>query len=126
MFCIVEENFMNFDEAIKVHVEWRTKLKIYLTNPDHSLDPSVVGMDNYCSLGQWLYGLGKCYSGTSEYQNLITEHAKFHSIAAKIVSKAKSRFNLTEEISFGNQSEFGKSSAKIIELIIAMKNKIGL
>ncbi len=50
---------MNFDEAITAHARWKTNLAVYISNPDHGMNASVVGSPNECELGKWINGEGK-------------------------------------------------------------------
>lgn len=57
---------MNFDEAIKAHAAWKIKLKQYIHKPDKNLSADVVGKDNLCDLGKWIYGEGEKNFGHSQ------------------------------------------------------------
>ena len=43
---------MNFDDAIKAHSAWKTKLAQYLHSPDGSLNPEEIAPDNKCAVAQ--------------------------------------------------------------------------
>jgi hypothetical protein len=45
---------MDFDAAIKAHLEWKSRLTEYLCAPDGSLSESDAGRDDLCELGRWL------------------------------------------------------------------------
>jgi hypothetical protein len=50
-----------------------------------SLNPHIIGKDNCCELGEWLYGEGKSHYGNlKSYSNLVDSHAQFHLEAKKI------------------------------------------
>ena len=112
---------MDFDGAIRAHTEWKIKLSVYLRNPDQSLDPSKVVLDNQCPLGQWIHTEATQYSGSADYQNLRTEHAKFHRSAADVIRKADAGENVTEDVALGSHSEFGDASTHVVQAIMKMK-----
>lgn len=114
---------MNFDEAIKAHSDWKMKLSAYLRKPDGSVKPEVVGVDNKCALGQWIYGEGAKHSALPEFTTLKTEHARFHKACSEVVKKADSGQNTSEETALGGKSEFAMASMKVVSAIMAMKMK---
>ena len=62
----------------------------YLRSIDGTLKAADARVDNRCALGRWLYGEGKMYSSTSEYQILIGEHVRFHRAAGEVIDRANS------------------------------------
>ncbi|GIL16977.1 MAG: hypothetical protein BroJett040_07280 [Oligoflexia bacterium] len=115
---------MNFDEAVKAHSEWKTKLSHYIRKPDGSLKAADVGVDNKCTLGQWIYGEGSAHSSLPEYGTLKAEHAKFHKCAASIITRADKGENVTEEVMLGSKSEYAACSSHVVAAIMAMKAKV--
>jgi len=114
---------MDFDEAISAHSAWKTKLKGYLRKPDKSLNVNIVGMDNQCTLGQWLYDEGKKYSAFPEYAELRDQHADFHRAAADLAKRADAGESVSEEAALGANSPFSKLSAHVVQLIMKMKER---
>ena len=112
---------MNFDDAIKAHVEWKMKLKAYLAKPDKSLDPAKVGLDNQCPLGKWLHGEGAKFASNPKFSQLVAEHAKFHKAAAQIIIKADSGASVTQEVALGAKSEFAVVSEKVVSILMECK-----
>jgi methyl-accepting chemotaxis protein len=116
---------MNFDDAIKAHADWKTKLRQYLQHPDHSLKSAEVGVDSKCALGQWIYGEGKKYSSLPEFSKLKSEHQRFHKAAGAVITKADSGVNQAEEVALGSKSEYSAASSSVVSAIMAMKAKAG-
>lgn len=114
---------MNFDEAVRAHSEWKTKLSHYIRKPDGSLKSAEVCLDNKCNLGQWIYGEGTAFTSLPEYATLKTEHAKFHKCAGSIISRADKGENVTEEVMLGAKSEYAVCSSNVVAAIMAMKIK---
>ena len=117
---------MEIQDAITAHSTWKMKLAKYLSQPDHSLNASVVGSPDHCELGKWIKDEGKQYSHLPEFAALISSHNSFHKAAGEIIRKADAGERITAEIAFGAQSEFSSASAKIVNSILAMKSKMKL
>jgi len=110
---------MNAEAAIKAHVEWKGKLRAYLSAPNKSLNPVEIEKDNKCELGKWLHSEGAKHAGKQTYKDLVVEHAKFHKAAADVVRRADAGQKVMEETMLGNKSTFSSVSGKVVELIIA-------
>lgn len=115
---------MNLDDAISAHSKWKMKLASYISKPDKNLQASVVGADNQCDLGKWLYGEGQQYSRLPEYSKLVSDHSEFHKLAAEIVRNANSGQKVVDEIALGSKSKFASVSSAIVLSLKAMKSKI--
>lgn len=115
---------MDLDDAIKAHSAWKLKLSSYIRNPDKSLKPEDVCLDNKCDLGKWIYGEGKKFESLSEFSTLKVEHAKFHKCAAEVIKKADAGQSVSEEVQIGGSSEFSKASSAVVTAILLMKKKV--
>lgn len=115
---------MDFKGAIDAHVQWKMKLRGYAGNPDKSLKPEEVCLDNKCALGQWIYGDGKKFATLPEYTELKTEHAKFHKCAAEIIKKIDAG-KKDEAMADVNTGEYAKVSNIVVQKISAIKVKAG-
>ncbi len=50
---------LDFMGAIEAHIRWKVRLESYISGEGREqLDPDVVGKDNQCALGKWIYGPG--------------------------------------------------------------------
>ncbi len=115
---------MDFDQASRVHYEWKTKLRNYLAKPDGSLVPGTVGQDNECALGKWLHGEAKKFAGDPAYDELLSAHAGFHQAAASLVKRADSGERVDGEALLGSSSRFNQLSQRVTILIMEMKRKV--
>lgn len=115
---------MNFDDAIRAHSAWKTKLSAYLNNPDGSLKPEEIEPDNACALGQWIHEEGIAHSGDSDYQELKKIHANFHKAAAEVVRRADSGEAVAEDVALGATSDFAKHSSAIVSGIMKLRRKV--
>jgi len=112
---------MDFEQASKVHFEWKTKLRNYLKKPDGSLMPGTVGRDNECALGKWLHGEAKKFAGDHTYDELLTAHSGFHQEAASLIRRADSGEKVDAEAALGTSSKFNQLSQRVTVLIMEMK-----
>jgi methyl-accepting chemotaxis protein len=78
---------MDFDAAINAHRQWRRRLLDMLTGASQEkFDPEVVGCDDKCALGQWIYGSCKPAMGNDPLcENLRLAHHGFHQCAAEVI-----------------------------------------
>jgi len=116
---------MNFDDAVKAHSEWKSKLSRYIEHPDHSLKPSEVTIDTNCALGKWIESDGRKHAALPEFTRLKAEHQRFHKAAAGIITKVDAGADETKEVALGAKSEFSEASAAVVTAIMAMKAKAG-
>jgi len=115
---------MDFDGAIAAHTAWKSKLRAYLGNPDRSLNAAQIGLDDQCTLGQWLHGEGKKYSSDAEFAELKKEHANFHLAAADLVKRADLGESVSEQATLGANSPYVKLSSHVVQLIVKIKQKV--
>jgi len=115
---------MDFDSAIRAHIDWKAKLSAYLNNVDKSLDAAVVARDDKCPLGQWIHGEGGRNVSSAAFATLRTQHAAFHRAAADVVRRANTGQNVKEDIAIGASSPFGTASMDVIMSIKKMKKEL--
>ena len=80
---------MDFDGVIQAHMQWKSKLRDFLDGKGDKLDPAVVGRDDKCALGQWIYGKGAAHSHKPGFAQLKGKHADFHQCAAHVIRLAQ-------------------------------------
>ncbi len=115
---------MDINAAIQAHVNWKTKLAIYIANPDHSLKVSEVSQHEQCELGRWLNGEGRKFAALPEFTQLAADHARFHHAAAEIIRKADSGERVQEDIALGARSEYAAASNAVVTSLMKIKSKI--
>jgi len=115
---------VNFDDAIKSHSQWKTKLASYIVKPDHSLNSASVSADDHCDLGKWLHGEGRKFANLPEFSKLMTAHAHFHKAAGDVIKKADAGQSMTEEVALGARSEYATASSAVVSSLMAMKVKV--
>ena len=115
---------MNYDEMILAHSKWKTRLKQAIQGQEQ-IDVQVVGKDDQCELGKWIYGEGKKHANSSAYRDLKAKHAKFHASIPTVVNAARSSspakaLELLDPVS----GEFGRASSDCINAITALKRSL--
>lgn len=118
------EDNMDFEQAILAHRHWKDKLSDYLKKPDHSLSAMEVAKDDKCELGKWIHGDGAKHAKSPEFQQLRSEHARFHKAAADVVHKADSGANVSGDTALGGHSEFSAASTAVVKAIMSMRSKL--
>lgn len=86
----VSSTGVDFMAAIEAHVRWKVRLENYIEGTStEKLDAEIVGMDNQCPLGKWIYGVGgEKYNANSLFQEIREIHADFHKCSAGIMRQA--------------------------------------
>jgi methyl-accepting chemotaxis protein len=116
---------MDWDAAISAHTNWKLRIfKAAKNGNQEKLDPSIVGKDNECALGQWLHGEGKSVMAAKpEYQELIKLHADFHRQAASLITLiAAGQVAQAEGVLGDKNSAFSQSSLKVVGLLMRFKS----
>ncbi len=78
---------LDFKTAIDAHIHWKDRLKDAIdgVSGEH-LDAGLIGRDDQCTLGKWIYGEGgRHYRGQYEFEQLRAHHAAFHHAAADVL-----------------------------------------
>ena len=111
---------VDFDAIIDAHQAWKQKLRSAIGGgEERNLNPDDVCKDNLCALGKWIYGAGKEYAHTPEYEPLRHTHAEFHVCAADILRHAQ-----TGDKDGANAmlvGDFFDLSNRTVQNIVAMK-----
>lgn len=110
---------LDIDGAISAHGKWKQRLLDYLAGNGEQLDPGVVGRDDQCALGCWIYGDGHVFSGNGKYTDLKQEHAGFHQCAATVI-RTRMAGN-TEAAHAQVEGEFSSRSRRVINLLESMR-----
>ena len=108
---------LNFQEAVAAHQKWKARLQACIdgTNPE-KLDPAVVGRDDQCVLGKWIYGQGAVsFGGRPLFGELRTAHAEFHQLAGEVLTAVYA--GRKEEAATMLASGFAQASVKVLGLL---------
>ncbi len=113
----------DFDDAIKAHRGWKTKLSSYIAHPNNAINHDEVALDNHCMLGQWIHNNLKKYAQMPEFSTLRAEHANFHKVTGEIVRLVNSGQHVAEAV-IGEGSEFAHVSLAVIDAMLKLKVKL--
>jgi methyl-accepting chemotaxis protein len=111
---------VDFDAIIQAHQAWKQKLRSAIAGgEERNLNADEVCKDNQCALGKWIYGAGRKFEQTPDYEPLRRTHADFHVCAADILRKTQQGDkNGASALLVG---DFFDLSNQTVQHIIAMK-----
>lgn len=79
---------MTFDDALAVHIKWKTRLSRFIEGTGNEiLHSDSAREDSLCDLGKWIYENGTRYRHLPSYRDLVSKHVRFHVCAAEVVKK---------------------------------------
>lgn len=78
--------------AIASHAKWATHLTKAISDARLEIPLAVIGSDNLCEFGQWLYGpeLSGDDKISDDYQAVKALHTEFHKVAQQVAELADS------------------------------------
>ncbi|MBI4741786.1 MAG: CZB domain-containing protein, partial [Betaproteobacteria bacterium] len=112
---------LDFDGAINAHRNWKRRLLEFVGGKGEELDPAIVGRDDKCALGCWIYGDGRAMQGGVHYGGLKHEHAAFHHCAADVIRRHQEGESRDARALLAG--EFSERSSKVIGLLEEMKKE---
>lgn len=112
---------LNFRLAIDAHQKWKVRLENYIAGrSSEELKVDVVGCDDQCTLGKWIYGRGGERFGFSEtFYYMKAYHAQFHRCAGDILATAQTgdKESALRELRGGN---YARASEHVRTLLASM------
>jgi hypothetical protein len=116
---------MNFDDAITAHSQWKLRLLNVINGTStETLDPQVVGADDKCVLGKWIYGEAKQYSHLPEYMALVQEHANLHKCASGVLRLVSAGEIENARSRIDRDGPFIDASIRTINAIRSLRRKV--
>lgn len=115
---------MDWMGIINAHVMWKQRLQKLLDGTSkETLDPAVIGVDNRCALGQWIYGDGQAYREAETFEEVRLMHAEFHKLAAEVVNLHQAgKAEEANELLHGN---YARLSERLKRRILGLSQHIG-
>ena len=114
---------MDWMGIIGAHVMWKKRLQALLDGTsEESLDAAAIGLDNRCTLGQWIYGDGQTFNQEEKFEEVRLMHAEFHKLAANVVSLYQS--GRIEEATVLLNGNYSKLSERLKHRIMSLSNQI--
>ena len=110
--------------AINAHVLWKVRLEKYMDGTsEETLDPQVICLDNQCTLGKWIHGPAHSFFQNDEsFVKLREDHANFHQIASKVVTKVLDNDRATAEAIMKN--EYFQASRKVVTDLTVLSKQL--
>lgn len=115
---------LQFDHMVLAHARWKTRLRNMIESGER-IDAAVVGKDDQCELGQWIYSEGAKYANLPAFVDLKAKHARFHTCVAGVIQQARSLPPAKAlELIDPAKSDFGHCSVECINAIAALRNSL--
>lgn len=116
---------MNFDEAIKCHLEWKTMFHAAITKQE-MVDADAIGKDNCCQLGQWLHREGKFrYAKNSEFILVVGWHKAFHAEAGKVAQLINVGKYAEAKLAIADNTPYSAASTSVYVAIQILRKMAG-
>jgi len=110
--------------AIQAHARWLFHLQDAVATGDSKFDPQVVGADDHCDFGRWLYAhLGSANGSTALLTEIKDLHAKFHQTTGRILSLALKGDMKEASRLIAAGSEFRQLSERLVNKLAELKSR---
>lgn len=114
---------MNFFDAINAHVAWKLRLRNYIDGTsEEALDPQIVGRDDHCPLGQWIYTHLDSHGNKPLFRQVQVQHADFHRCAAEIIETVDNKMNDVADMLLGH--DYAQLSHMIIKSLTKLDKEL--
>jgi methyl-accepting chemotaxis protein len=114
---------MDFDEIIRLHVDWKVRLRMHLDGVGEGMSLAEVEDDDRCALARWLDGAGARFTADPAYHELRSAHTQFHLHAAEVVRTADSGLRVAAEDMLEASGEYSNASLAIVAATIKLRKK---
>jgi methyl-accepting chemotaxis protein len=120
-----KETFVDLNEAIQKHAQWKFRFHQALLN-NEPMDAGVIAKDNQCELGKWLYGEARALHGQRKaHAQCLARHTAFHAEAGKVAGTINAKRKDEAERMLANGSPFSEASKAVAVALIELQNEIG-
>ncbi len=112
--------FLN--KTIVAHVAWKGRLRSAIEGGELP-DAAMIRADDQCDLGKWICKIGTSYQHLPEFQELKSQHARFHRVAADVIEMIE-KGDADMAHSELESGDYAKASMQVIAAIGNLRNKI--
>jgi len=113
---------MNFEDAIRSHVEWKNTLHTAIVQQTR-LDAATIARDDCCTLGKWLHGAAKSkYGHLVSYKECVGAHANFHREAGRVAQIINGRRFAAAELALSGRP-YSSASERTVTAIVRLKSE---
>jgi CBS domain-containing protein len=106
-----------FDDAIEMHVQWKTALKKYIEE-SIPLDIKKAADSHACDLGKWIDREGSRYNHLSSFEAIGMAHEQFHRIAAEVIAHGDANDKMNAKLLIATDGALSQSSNKLIKALM--------
>lgn len=109
---------LNFKSAVDAHMKWKVRLESYINGTStEDLKVEVVGCDDKCPLGKWIYAEGGRRFGYSEtFFEMKAHHAHFHRSAGAVLATAQGG-DKTKALYLLHHGDYVRASERVKQLL---------
>lgn len=112
--------------AIAAHGAWKARLAAAIKDGRSEFSVDVVGKDDQCAFGKWLYGgIDPTVKRSEHYAKVRTLHASFHRTAAGVLGMAVAGKAAEATTAMGPGSDFSRASSQITLALTAWRGSLG-
>ncbi len=113
----VNQKKEKIEAVIKAHFAWFDRLKGVIATGKSEFKPDVVGKDNQCEFGKWVYSDLNQLCDEKTFAEIKDYHAQFHKKASEVLTMALAgnKTKATEELSSSGQ--LSKLSGRLVLLL---------
>jgi hypothetical protein len=113
---------MNFEDAIRSHVEWKHTLHMAIVQQT-KLDAATIARDDCCALGKWLHGDAKSkYGDLVSFKECLGAHANFHREAGRVAQIINGRRFAAAEVALSS-GRYSSASERTVTAIVRLKGE---
>lgn len=106
-----------FDDAIEMHIQWKTALKKYI---EDSILPDIKEVEDChaCDLGKWIDREGARYNHLPSFEAMCMAHEQFHRIAAELIAHNNKNDKIKARLLTATDGDLSQSSNKLIKALM--------
>ena len=114
---------IDVDSIIDAHRQWKVKLRDAIENRDQ-VDTATLARDDCCALGKWIYADGQRLSARPSFTTLISQHKRFHQVAAEVGELINRRQFRQAEEALAPGTPFSAATGDVV-LVLASAKRLG-
>jgi len=114
---------IDVDSMIDAHRQWKVKLREAIENTA-IVDTKILGCDNCCALGKWIYADGQAFKERQLFQDLQLKHEHFHQVASQVGELINARQYIQAEDALTSGTPFSKATSEVV-LVLSTAKRLG-
>jgi methyl-accepting chemotaxis protein len=111
----MDDPIRQIDAAIVAHDQWKARLLSAVEAGSSELEPDHVRADDLCAFGKWLHSVGPELRAGLHYERVCHLHARFHEVAADVLTLALGGQGPQALTSLEFGSEYVKASVLLVD-----------